>query len=160
MNGMDVKSLRCCLMISSRRIASFSTCAASESRIDGFPPFRKKTIIFIAFQKTSIAHFRPILKDIQIHLFGEAELSETDHVIILDMPPGTEQMKELINRTNPKRVYAHFFVNESLYFEGIPSREHFGWYYSFLKKRGSFDFGSKCRIYRSIEVGKSTRYIS
>ena len=23
--------------------------------------------------------------------------------------------------------------------KGIPSREHFGWYYSFLKKRGTFD---------------------
>ena len=98
-----------------------------------------KNNLFIAFQETSIAHFRPILKDVQIHQFGKVELTETDHVIILDMPPGTEQMKELINRTNPKRVYAHFFVNESLYFEGIPSREHFGWYYSFLKKRGTFD---------------------
>ncbi|MCM3637314.1 single-stranded-DNA-specific exonuclease RecJ [Sporosarcina luteola] len=95
--------------------------------------------LFIAFQETSIAFFQPILKNVQIHQFGQTELSETDHVIVLDLPSDTEQMKELIERTNPKRVYAHFFVNESLYFEGIPSREHFGWYYSFLKKRGSFD---------------------
>ncbi|MGN7388473.1 single-stranded-DNA-specific exonuclease RecJ [Sporosarcina sp. SAFN-015] len=99
----------------------------------------EKNNLFIAFQETTIAHFQPILKNIQIHQFGQIELSETDHIIILDMPAGTEQMKELIERTNPKRVYAHFFVNESLYFEGIPSREHFGWYYSFLKKRGTFD---------------------
>ncbi|WP_060205360.1 single-stranded-DNA-specific exonuclease RecJ [Sporosarcina koreensis] len=99
----------------------------------------EKNNVFIAFQETSIAYFRPILKNIQIQHFERAELSETDHVIILDMPAGTEQMKELIEKTNPKRVYAHFFVNESLYFEGIPGREHFGWYYSFLKKRGSFD---------------------
>lgn len=99
----------------------------------------EKNNLFIAFQETSIAFFQPILKNIQIHQFGQTELSETDHVIVLDLPSGSEQMKELIERTNPKRVYAHFFVNESLYFEGIPSREHFGWYYSFLKKRGSFD---------------------
>ncbi len=99
----------------------------------------KKNNLFIAFQETSIPYFKPILKNVEIHQFGEVELSETDHVIILDMPAGTEQMKELIEKTNPKRVYAHFFVNESLYFEGIPGREHFGWYYSFLKKRGSFD---------------------
>lgn len=99
----------------------------------------EKNNLFIAFQETSIGFFKPILKNVQIHQFGQTELSETDHVIVLDMPSGTEQMKELIERTNPKRVYAHFFVNESLYFEGIPSREHFGWYYSFLKKRGSFD---------------------
>ncbi|MCG7345039.1 single-stranded-DNA-specific exonuclease RecJ [Sporosarcina sp. ACRSL] len=99
----------------------------------------KKNNLFIAFHESSITHFKSILQNVQIHQFGKVELTEFDHVIILDMPPGTEQMKELIERTNPKRVYAHFFVNESLYFEGIPSREHFGWYYSFLKKRGSFD---------------------
>lgn len=98
-----------------------------------------KNNLFIAFQEASIAFFQPILKNVQIHQFGQTELSENDHVIVLDLPSDTEQMKELIERTNPKRVYAHFFVNESLYFEGIPSREHFGWYYSFLKKRGSFD---------------------
>ncbi|WP_432358441.1 single-stranded-DNA-specific exonuclease RecJ [Sporosarcina sp. UB5] len=99
----------------------------------------EKNNVFVAFQKTSIAYFQPVLGNKQIHHFGQDELSGTDNVVILDMPPGTEQMKELIEKTNPKRVYAHFYVNESLYFEGIPSREQFGWYYSFLKKRGSFD---------------------
>ena len=26
-----------------------------------------------------------------------------------------------------------------MYFDGLPDREQFGWYYSFLKKRGTFD---------------------
>ncbi|MDW0118076.1 single-stranded-DNA-specific exonuclease RecJ [Sporosarcina thermotolerans] len=99
----------------------------------------QKNNLFIAFQEASIGHFQSLLKNVQIHQFGQVELMETDHVILLDMPESTDQLKELIDLTKPKRIYAHFHVNESVYFEGIPSREQFGWYYSFLKKRGTFD---------------------
>ena len=49
------------------------------------------------------------------------------------------QLEQLVTSTNPDRIYAHFHVPESMYFDGLPSREQFGWYYSFLKKRGTFD---------------------
>ena len=50
------------------------------------------------------------------------------------------QLEELVNSVQPDRVYAHFHASESRYFDGIPDREQFGWYYSFLKKREKFDF--------------------
>lgn len=103
------------------------------------PAVPEKNNLFIAFQEQSVAHFSSMLKDVTVQKFGDVELTETDHVVILDMPVGTDQLKQLISQTNPKRIYAHFFVPESMYFEGIPSREDFGWYYSFLKKRGTFD---------------------
>ena len=40
---------------------------------------------------------------------------------------------------NPNRIYAHFHAPESKYFDGLPSREQFGWYYSFLEKAREFD---------------------
>src|SRR5699024_9768038 len=36
------------------------------------------------------------------------------------------------------RIYLHLYVHDSMYFEKMPDRQQFGWYYSFLKKRGSF----------------------
>ncbi|MDN4607111.1 single-stranded-DNA-specific exonuclease RecJ [Sporosarcina highlanderae] len=99
----------------------------------------QKNNLFIAFQESSVDHFQSLLNNVQIHQFGQVELMETDHVILLDIPETPDQLKELIVNTNPKRIYAHFHVSESVYFEGIPTREQFGWYYSFLKKRGSFD---------------------
>lgn len=99
----------------------------------------EKQTLYVAFQETTIAHFNKMMKDVTLHLFDQIELTETDHVVLLDMPEEEKQLQELIAMTNPKRIYAHFFIAESKYFEGIPSREQFGWYYSFLKKRGSFD---------------------
>lgn len=98
---------------------------------------------YVAFQESTIAHFSALLKDTAIHHFGHADLSAAEHIVLLDVPEEEEQLKKLIASTNPKRIYAHFYIPESKYFEGVPSREHFGWYYSFLKKRGSFDLNNQ-----------------
>ena len=47
-------------------------------------------------------------------------------------------LKEVVRNNEPDRIYAHFYVPESKYFDGLPGRDQFGWYYSFLKSRGSF----------------------
>ena len=47
-------------------------------------------------------------------------------------------MKHILQTVQPMRVYAHFHVANSHLFEGMPTREQFVWYYSFLKKRREF----------------------
>lgn len=98
-----------------------------------------KSALYIAFQESTIEQYQKRMPDRPIHLHGREAYKEIDHVIVLDVPTDLEQLKTVLLATNPKRIYAHFHLPESKYFEGMPNREQFGWYYSFLKKRGSFD---------------------
>ena len=65
-------------------------------------------------------------------------------LVLLDLPDSEEQLAELLASTQPQRIYAHFYAKESQYFEQIPTREQFAWLFSFIKKRGSFDFKKHC----------------
>ncbi len=58
----------------------------------------------------------------------------------MDIPTNVSFFRRDRQEYIPERIYAHFHVPESRYFDGLPSREQFGWYYSFIKSRGSFDF--------------------
>ena len=72
MNGMDVKSHRCCsddLQSKDRQLFDLRGIREPNRWISTIPA---KNNLFIAFQETSIAHFRPILKDVQIHQFGQS----------------------------------------------------------------------------------------
>ena len=71
---------------------------------------------------------------------GQETIAKAENLVLLDIPDDVAQLEELVVSVNPDRIYAHFHASESRYFDGIPDREQFGWYYSFLKKREKFDF--------------------
>jgi single-stranded-DNA-specific exonuclease len=100
--------------------------------------------IYIAFQKPTIEQFRPALNGNPIHLYGEDVGSDVGskaaNIVLLDIPTNVSLLEEIVKEYSPERIYAHFHVPESRYFDGLPSREQFGWYYSFIKSRGNFDF--------------------
>ena len=96
--------------------------------------------IYVAFQQQTIEQFRPILNDNTIHLYGEDVATKAANIVLLDIPTNVSSLEEIVQEYIPERIYAHFHVHESRYFDGLPSREQFGWYYSFIKSRGSFDF--------------------
>ncbi len=95
--------------------------------------------LFVAFHGQTVTHFQSSLRGIAIHLVGQSKIAEADHLVLLDIPDDAMHLEELVVALNPKRVYAHFHANDSKYFDGLPGRDQFGWYYSFLKKRGEFD---------------------
>ena len=74
-----------------------------------------------------------------IQLYGAGDFPIEDYLVLLDIPSEASILEEVMKNSQPDRVYAHFYVPESKYFDGLPGREQFGWYYSFLKNRGSFD---------------------
>ncbi|WP_172369064.1 single-stranded-DNA-specific exonuclease RecJ [Sporosarcina jiandibaonis] len=95
---------------------------------------------YIAFHEHTIEQFRPVLNGNSIHLYGEDAVSKAANIVLLDIPTHVSLLEEIVKEYIPERIYAHFHVPESRYFDGLPSREQFGWYYSFIKSRGSFDF--------------------
>lgn len=96
--------------------------------------------LYLAFNPETIHHFDSMLQvDIQLISQNQELPSPTPYIVLLDIPPNEELLEKLLTHIEPKRIYAHFYVPESTYFEAIPSRDHFKWYYGFLTKRPSFD---------------------
>jgi single-stranded-DNA-specific exonuclease len=66
------------------------------------------------------------------------ELHEKN-VVLLDFPPSKEIVNELLSGKKPGRIYPHFYKKDSAFFNTLPTREHFKWYYAFLAKKAPFD---------------------
>lgn len=60
-------------------------------------------------------------------------------IVLLDLPSNEQLLLNLIKNGKPVRVYAHFYQENPQFFNAMPSRDHFAWYYGFLKKRQEFD---------------------
>ena len=106
------------------------------------PSIPLEKTLFFAFQQQTIAHFTPLLKGVNISLFSEIVPADCSSIVLLDIPDDETILATLLEATKPSRVYAHFYAAESKYFDGMPSREQFGWYFSFLKKREKFDLST------------------
>ncbi|WP_432355747.1 single-stranded-DNA-specific exonuclease RecJ [Sporosarcina sp. A2] len=104
----------------------------------------KEHVRYIAFQEQTKKHFTPILPGIEIMMYEDRQPDASiEHIVLLDIPERQEQLELLIGVYNPGRIYAHFYAPESRYFDGIPDRQTFGWYFSFLKKRETFDLNTQ-----------------
>ncbi len=94
---------------------------------------------YIAFQKGTITKYQSTLKE-PIYLFEQKPKSTNQpFIVLLDLPVSIKDLEHVLNEVKPKRVYAVFHTPNSQYFSGMPNREHFGWYYSFLKQRPLFN---------------------
>ena len=103
----------------------------------------KEHVLYVAFAEQTKTHFAPLVKDTSITLFNERQPDQcVEHVVLLDIPEKQEQLEALLAEYNPGRIYAHFYAPDSRYFDGIPNRQDFGWYFTFLKKRGTFNLTS------------------
>lgn len=102
-------------------------------------PFVPDDAVFVAFTEKGAEYFAPLLQNKTVLFAGKDELPENASLVLLDLPEQNNQL-EIAAASDPERIYMHFHVTDSMYFEKIPDREQFGWYYSFLKKRGTFHF--------------------
>lgn len=63
---------------------------------------------------------------------------EGSYIVLLDMPPTTKHLQELLSHGFPDRVYAVFHQEMQHTFSTVPTREHFKWYYAFLRQQAPF----------------------
>ena len=94
---------------------------------------------FIAFRKDTLSHFASVIPE-NISLFdGEyAQKMKKKFVVLLDLPQNVQQLEQLLRAKELERIYAHFYVSDSHLFDGMPTREQFIWYYSFLRQQREF----------------------
>lgn len=100
----------------------------------------KDRAVFFAFRIETI-HYYSSLIGLPIQLISEelSNLEKTDYIVLLDLPQNVQMLERVLERTAPSRIYAHFYMSDSQYFNGMPTREQFSWYYTFLKNRPSFN---------------------
>ncbi|MBM7606970.1 single-stranded-DNA-specific exonuclease [Lysinibacillus composti] len=105
--------------------------------LDSIP---KDKTTFIAFNNETISYYQSSIHT-PIKLVDSNALNSefSPFIVLLDLPKTSIHLEKTIEQIKPKRIYAHFYTPESQYFNGMPSRQHFGWYYTFLKKRPNFN---------------------
>lgn len=95
---------------------------------------------FIAFQPATISHFESVIKrPIQQIVSSDDYATIGSDIVLLDLPTDVTLLENLLAQKKFKRIYAHFHMTNTQYFNGMPTRQHFSWYYNFLKKRPSFN---------------------
>lgn len=95
---------------------------------------------FIAFREETIRLYEHNIPVPIIAFQKEQQLPNLKgSICILDLPENVTFLENLLQAKPFERIYAHLYVQNSQYFNGMPTREHFGWYYSFLKKRQTFN---------------------
>ncbi|QCR33004.1 single-stranded-DNA-specific exonuclease RecJ [Lysinibacillus sp. SGAir0095] len=95
---------------------------------------------FIAFRHSTVQAFDGQFTNPIRLITKEDEMKNlSPNLVLLDLPKSAQTLEKLIQQERPNRIYAVFYTPESKYFNGMPTREHFGWYYSFLKKRPNFN---------------------
>ncbi|WP_442595169.1 single-stranded-DNA-specific exonuclease RecJ [Neobacillus sp. D3-1R] len=105
------------------------------------PPTNTK---FIIFHQNSVDIFNNWIAAEDIIFISSEEharslMLDDCNVVFLDFPSSKKMMAELLKGKNPARLYTHFYKRDSAFFNTMPTRDHFKWYYAFLAKKGSFD---------------------
>jgi single-stranded-DNA-specific exonuclease len=99
---------------------------------------------FVLFNKEYLDKFTawiPKGKIIIVESYEEAVQLPLDgmNVVLLDFPPTKEFVFKLLLGKKPSRLYPHFYKKDSAFFNTMPTRDHFKWYYAFLAKKSPFD---------------------
>ncbi len=63
---------------------------------------------------------------------------DDQYIVLLDLPKGTDELRELFKVGFPARIYTLFYQENNHLFSTVPTREHFKWYYSFLSQKTPF----------------------
>lgn len=67
------------------------------------------------------------------------EMDRVDTYILYDFPRSVEQLIQALKLIrNGKRYYLMFMHEHSHFLSTVPTREHFKWFYAFLRQQGSF----------------------
>ncbi|EKU41318.1 single-stranded-DNA-specific exonuclease RecJ [Lysinibacillus capsici] len=94
---------------------------------------------FIAFRPETMTYYQSLIGE-PITLVDPAlsNIEQSDYIVLLDLPHNVQKLEDVLQKTAPSRIYAHFYMPDSQYFSGLPTREQFAWYYKFLKNRPAF----------------------
>lgn len=99
----------------------------------------KEEATFIAFRSETVTYYQSLI-GVPILTVDPtlSNVEQSNYIVLLDLPQNVQMLESVLQKTAPSRIYAHFYMPDSQYFNGLPTREQFSWYYKFLKNRPAF----------------------
>ncbi|MGE7673927.1 single-stranded-DNA-specific exonuclease RecJ [Lysinibacillus sp. NPDC094403] len=99
----------------------------------------KEEATFLAFRSETITYYQSLI-GVPILAVDPtlSNVEQSNYIVLLDLPQNVQMLENVLRKTAPSRIYAHFYMPDSQYFNGLPTREQFSWYYKFLKNRPAF----------------------
>ncbi|QPQ33301.1 single-stranded-DNA-specific exonuclease RecJ [Lysinibacillus sp. JNUCC 51] len=99
----------------------------------------KEEATFVAFRSETITYYQSLI-GVPILAVDPtlSNVEQSNYIVLLDLPQNVQMLENVLRKTAPSRIYAHFYMPDSQYFNGLPTREQFSWYYKFLKNRPAF----------------------
>lgn len=99
----------------------------------------KEEATFIAFRPATMTYYQSLI-NVPIIVADPtlSNIGQSEYIVLLDLPETIQRLEEVLQKTAPSRIYAHFYMPDSQYFNVLPTREQFAWYYKFLKNRPAF----------------------
>ncbi|MFB7158155.1 single-stranded-DNA-specific exonuclease RecJ [Lysinibacillus sp. NPDC056232] len=99
----------------------------------------KEEATFIAFRPETVTYYQSLI-GVPILAVDPtlSNVEQTNYIVLLDLPQNVQMLEDVLRKTASSRIYAHFYMPDSQYFSGLPTREQFSWYYKFLKNRPAF----------------------
>ncbi|MFJ8458328.1 single-stranded-DNA-specific exonuclease RecJ [Lysinibacillus xylanilyticus] len=99
----------------------------------------KEEATFIAFRPETITYYQSLIGVPILAVDSTlSNVNQSQYIVLLDLPQNVRMLENVLQKTTPSRIYAHFYMPDSQYFNGLPTREQFSWYYKFLKNRPAF----------------------
>ncbi|MEM5015795.1 single-stranded-DNA-specific exonuclease RecJ [Metabacillus indicus] len=101
---------------------------------------KDKENVYVVFQKETLSMLKDSGQDIvYLEDEGSAEKIQGKYITFVDTPTSIERLDALFENVFPERIYAVFHQHTDHFFATIPTRDHFKWYYGFLKQKETFD---------------------
>lgn len=78
-----------------------------------------------------------------VNRYAEMNISSLElnnkNLVFLDLPENKEQIIQILSISRPNRIFICFYHEKDHFFEMMPTRDHFKWFYAFIYKRKLFD---------------------
>ncbi|MCK0471097.1 single-stranded-DNA-specific exonuclease RecJ [Halalkalibacter sp. APA_J-10(15)] len=107
--------------------------AKLKERLEGIAEEER---LLVVFQNETIDDLA--LHDLDVTLAQNVRTTDDRYLVLLDAPKHLQQLKELLKKGKPNRIYVVFHQKEDHFFSTQPNREQFKWFYAFLIKRTIF----------------------
>ncbi|MDF2608292.1 MAG: single-stranded-DNA-specific exonuclease RecJ [Bacillales bacterium] len=99
---------------------------------------RNTDTLFIVESENRKSLLSKDFNDVNISTIDEIDSNSFQNLVIVDLPIKTDAVGEIFNKIVFENLYIVFENKEDAFFETLPTREHFKWYYSFLKQNNNF----------------------
>ncbi len=93
---------------------------------------------WLAFREETMNVWKPNIEATTLYRDFAVEDYRGKALVLIDLPHSFDELATLIYQMQPSRIYAHFYMPQSYYYEGIPSRDDFSKLYRTLQRKNPF----------------------